>query len=560
LRPKIVALSARDTIADVVRFCLAAAIAAVVLAVAPEPDILFEDRSAESGITTVLRHGATPEKHQIETMPGGVAMFDYDGDGLPDLYFTNGARQPKLDRPDASWHNRLYRNSGGWKFQDVTEKAGVAASGYTFGVAAADFDNDGLPDLFVAGMPRSFLYRNRGDGTFEDVTEQAGVANRQQWPISAAWFDYDNDGRLDLFVANYVRWDPGAEPFCGDSVAKRYRTWCHPKYYTGLPNTLFRNEGNGRFRDVSAETGIAQHVGKGMGAAIADYDSDGDLDIFVANDTVPNFLFRNDGRRFTEVAFPAGVACNDDGRALSSMGVDFRDVDNDGREDLFVTALANETFPWYRNLGKGLFLDLTYPSRIGAATLPLSGWSNAIVDFDNDGWKDLFAANGDVQDNTEMFSSRASRQQNLVLLNGGKGSFRPAMFGNPALHRGAAFGDLDNDGRVDAVVTRLGEAPVLLRNVSTDRNWMGFRLRGTRSNRSAIGTVVSISAGGINQMNRVTSAVGYASSSDLRVHFGLGSSAQADSVEIRWPSGAVQRLGAMRAGRYIDAEESATRD
>jgi enediyne biosynthesis protein E4 len=532
-----------------------AGIAVAVLALLAESSSPFEDRSAGSGITMVLKNGVTPEKHQIETMPGGAAMFDYDNDGLPDLYFANGARSPGLDRPDETWNNRLYRNRGNWTFEDVTEVSGTAGSGYTFGVAAADFDNDGHTDLFVTGMPRSFLYRNRGDGTFEDVTEPAGVTNRQQWPIAAGWFDYDRDGRLDLFVVNYVRWNPASEPFCGDSVARKYRTWCHPKYYTGLPNTLFRNEGGGRFRDVSSETGVIEHTGKGMGAAFADYDSDGDTDIFVTNDTVRNFLFRNDGSRFTEVGSEAGVAYNDDGRALSSMGVDFRDADNDGREDVFVTALANEGYPLYRNLGKGVFLDATYPSRLGAATLPLSGWSNAIVDFDNDGWKDLLAANGDVQDNTEVFSSRSSRQQNVLLLNDRKGTFRPVLFGTAALHRGAAFGDLDNDGRIDAVVTRLGQTPAVLRNNLARGNWIGFRLRGTKSNRSAIGAVVRITAGGVTQTNHVTSAVGYASSSELRVHFGTGGTAGIDQAEVRWPSGSVTKLGIMKGNRYVDVTE-----
>lgn len=515
----------------------------------------FEDRSANSGIGITLRNSATPEKHQIETMPGGVAVLDYDGDGRPDLYFANGARQPALDKPDATWHNRLYRNLGNLLFEDVTEKAGVAGSGYHFGVAAADYDNDGRTDMFVTGMPRSILYRNLGNGQFSDVTEQAGVGNRQQWPIAAGWFDYDNDGDLDLFVVNYVRWDPATEPFCGDAVNRKYRTWCHPKYYEPLPNTLFRNEGNGRFADVSAETGIAAHPGKGMGVAFADYDADGDLDVVVANDTVPNFLFRNDGKRFTEVGVPAGIAFNDDGRALSSMGVDFRDLDNDGRPDLFITALANETFPVYRNLGKGLFLDVTYPSRVGTATLSLSGWSNAIVDFNNDGHKDLFAANGDVQDNTEMFSSRASRQRNLLLLSDGKGAYAPSAFGSAALHRGGAFADLDGDGRMDAVLSRLNETPVVLRNTISAGNWIAFRLTGATSNRDAIGASVKLTAGGKSQWNHVTSAVGYASSSDFAVHFGLGSPNTVDEVEIRWPSGVTQRLEKLAANRLHLVDE-----
>ena len=519
----------------------------------------FEDRSGTSGITTTLRNGATPEKHQIETMTGGVAVIDYDNDGRLDLYFANGARQPALDKPDSTWHNRLYRNLGDFKFEDVTDRAGVAGTGYHFGVAAADFDNDGRTDLFVTGIPRSILYRNLGNGRFEDVTQTAGLANRQQWPIAAGWFDYDRDGLLDLFVVNYVRWDPATEPFCGDSVNRKYRTWCHPKHYEPLPNTLFRNLGNGRFEDVSTETGIAAHAGKGMGIAFADYDTDGDLDVLIGNDTVPNFLFRNEGKRFTEVGVPAGIAFNDDGRALSSMGVDFRDLDNDGLPDIFITALANETYPVYRNLGKGLFLDITYPSRVGVATLPLSGWSNAILDFNNDGHKDLFTANGDVQDNTELFSSRASRQKNMLLLSDGKGTFTPVSFGSPALHRGGVFADFDNDGRLDAVITRLNESPVTLRNTLETGNWIMLQLTGTRSAKDAIGAAVKITAAGKSQWNHVTSAVGYVSSGELAVHFGLGAATNADEVEILWPSGAKQKLRNLEANRrYAISEPEST--
>ena len=490
----------------------------------------------------VLRNGATPEKRLIETMTGGVAVLDYDNDGRPDLYFANGAAQPELNKPDSSFHNRLFRNLGQWRFEDVTAKAGVAGTGFHFGGAAADYDNDGHVDLFVAGMPRSILYRNRGDGTFEDVTERALLTNRQPWPVSAGWFDYDNDGRLDLFIVNYVNWNPATEPFCGDSVARKYRTYCHPKHYRGLPNTLFRNNGDGTFTDVSESTGIAKHIGKGMGVAFTDYGEDGDLDVVVTNDTVPNFLFRNDGGKFTEVGLTAGIGFNDDGRALSSMGVDVRDVDNDGRDDVFVSALANETFPLYKSVGAGQFMDATYAMGIGKSTLPFSGWSNAVLDIDNDGWKDLFAANGDVNDNSEVFSSVPSKQRAMALINKSGASFQALLVGAPALYRGAAFADLDSDGAVDVVLTRLNESPVLLRN-STKGNWIAFRLQGTASNGDGIGARIRIKTNdGNQQWNHMTTAVGYVSSSHAPVHFGLGTSDKIDEAEIRWPSGTVQRL------------------
>jgi len=525
----------------------------LVLLAAGEP-VPFESVGGRVGF--VLKNSATPEKHQIETMPGGVALFDFDNDGKLDLFFCNGARQPDLTKPDASWWNRLYRNKGNWQFEDVTAKAGLEGSGYDFGVAAGDFDNDGLVDLFVAGIPESHLYRNRGDGTFQDVTTKAGVKNRQPWPISGGWFDFDRDGLLDLFVVNYVRWDPKTEIFCGEAAGK-FRTYCHPKYYQGLPNTLFRNNGDGTFSDVSAATGLLEHVGKGMGLAFADYDGDGWMDVFVANDTTPNFLFRNvDGKRFEQVSLKAGVAYNDDGRALSSMGVDFRDVDGDGKPDLFTTALANETYPLYRNLGKGLFLDVTYPSGIGAATLALSGWGAGIYDFDNDGKKDLFAANGDVNDNTELFSSRASKQKNSLLRNLGGGKFAAQQLGTPGLHRGTAFGDIDGDGRADAVVTRLNDTPVLLKNTSGAGNhWIGFRLRGTKSNRDGIGAAVRIRTSHGEQWNHATTSVGYISSSEPVVRFGLGAATEVAEVEVRWPGGAVQTLGVTRADRIVDVAE-----
>lgn len=521
----------------------------------PKTIPVFQDVTPAAGLSFILENSPTPQKHQIETMPGGVAVFDYNNDGYPDIYFTNGAEQPSLKKTSAKYYNRLYRNRGDGTFEDVTEKAGVKGSGYNFGVAAGDFDNDGNEDLFVTGVHGNTLFRNRGDGTFEDVTVKAGITGAE-WSIGAAWLDYNNDGFLDLFVVNYVQWDSSTEPFCGDAI-HNIRTYCHPRFYGGLSNRLYRNNGNGTFTDVSVPAGIAEHRGKGMGVAIVDYDHDGWIDIFVANDTVPNFLFHNEGNgHFSEVALQAGVGLNDDGQAISSMGADFRDLDNDGREDLFVTALVGETFPYFRSYKDGLFMDMTYPSGIGPATMLLSGWGVGAYDFDNDGWKDIFAVDGDVQTNTEQYSVRKSRQQNLLLVNDRAGGFRPQLVGQPALHRGVAFGDFDRDGRVDAVVTRLGEGPILLRNISEARNhWLDLKLVGVKSNRDAIGALVTVQSGKLRQVNRVTTSVGYASSSDLTVHFGLGSCTRVDQLDVEWPSGIRQSMKDIQPDRYLTLRE-----
>jgi hypothetical protein len=527
----------------------------------PDP-ISFEDIAAKAGIDFVLRNAATGEKRQIETMVSGVAVFDYNNDGWPDLYFVNGADQPELSKSDPSYFNRLYRNNGDGTFADQTEHAGVRGRGFEMGVATADYDNDGAADLFVAGVNRNTLYRNRGDGTFEDVTERAGLAHRgpqgKPWSVSAGWFDYDEDGWLDLFVVNYVAWTAAADPPC---LVGKVRTYCHPRYYAGLPNQLYHNNGDGTFTDVSRASGIGDHAGKGMALAFLDYDQDGRLDVFVANDTVPNFLFHNeDGGRFREAGLAAGVAFNEDGRALSSMGADARDIDNDGREDVWTTANANETFPLFRNLGKGLLMDVTYPSGIGRQTMQATGWSNGIFDFNNDGWKDLFAACGAIDDNTEQFSDRKSQQPNRVLANLGNLHFVEASAGaalqQPGAHRGAAFGDFDRDGRVDAVVSRIGGRAELLRNVSPVRNhWIAIQLRGRRSNRDGIGAMVHIATASGEQWNRVTTTTGYGSSSDRTTHFGIGKDALIRTVEILWPGGTRQKLTDVKGDQYLTISE-----
>jgi len=528
--------------------------------------VVFESAGRDSGLDFVLDNHATPNKHQIETMPAGVGIIDYDNDGFEDVFFINGASVPALVKTGRRFWNRLYRNKGDGTFADLTAKAGVAGEGYGMAVAVGDFDNDGWSDLFVAGVNRNILYRNLGDGTFADVTRKAGVsgdAPRKPWSISAGWFDYNNDSHLDLFVVNYCKWDPLSEPFCG-LPKPGYRSYCHPRHYEGLPNNLYRNNGDGTFTDVSAESGISAHIGKGMGVAFADYDDDGWTDVFVCNDTVRNFLFRNLGNgRFDETGLWAGVALTEDGEPVSSMGADFRDIDNDGRPDVFVSALSNETFPLFLSAGKGLFRDVTYASRIGFLSLPSGGFSTGVFDLNNDGWKDIFVAGSHVMDNQELFSSRSSRQPNRVFVNlgggrfaDGKGGSTPAVW-KPRFHRGCGFADLDNDGRIDIVVSALNEPAEMLRNRSAlTQSWIQLELRGVRSNRDAIGAKIRIlQESGARQHNHVTTSVGYASSSTKRVHFGLGTDTHVTRIEIRWPSGKLQALENVQARQLLRVTE-----
>jgi Flp pilus assembly protein TadD len=508
----------------------------------------------ETSLPVVLNNGTRGEKHLPEAMLGGVAVFDYDNDGWPDIFVTNGAAMSGLEKTGASFQNHLFHNNHDRTFTDVTAKAGLAGIGYSMGAAAGDFDNDGWVDLLVTSVTGIALYRNRGDGTFENVTQRAELP-QGKWAVAAGWFDYDNDGWLDLFVVNYVAWDPGKEPFCGERTPAG-RTYCHPKNYAPVANLLLHNERNRKFRDVSAASGIGNYPGKGMGVAFGDYDGDGLLDVMVTNDTMPNFLFHNLGNgRFREEAIPAGVAYNEDGAAVSAMGVDFRDYDNDGREDLIVTTLTNEAFSVLRNLG-GRFANLSSPSRIATASLPWTGWGVGMYDFNNDGWKDIFVACGHVQDNAELTSSRQSKQPNLLLLNHGNGTFSPTLLSYAAFHRGVAFGDFDRDGRIDIVVSRIHDKPLVLKNSTEGAgHWLELRLIGNRSNRDGIGSRIAVTTDAGSQWNRVTTAVGYSSSSDRIAHFGLGRDRVARRIEIEWPAGETQRCNDVAADRLIVVHE-----
>ena len=510
--------------------------------------------AAQAGVPFVLENCPTDRKHLIETMPGGIAVFDYDGDGRPDIYFTNGAEIPSLEKSSPKYWNRLYRNEGNLKFRDVTEDAGVAGVGYSMGAAAADYDNDGRPDLFVAGVNRNILYHNLGNGKFEDVTAKAGIRGGE-WAVAAGWFDYDRDGKLDLWVVHYAKWSTADDRYCGDA-SRGIRIYCHPKYFQGLASTLYRNRGDGTFEDVTERAGIGRYAGRGMSVAFADYDRDGWPDVFVTNDNMPNFLFHNLGNgRFEEVALAAGTAMRDDGKPVASMGAEFKDYDNDGLPDVFVTALAAETFPLFRNIGKGSFADASHESRLGAATLKHSGWGLGVFDFNNDGWKDLFTANSHVNDRVELFEPAVYREKDSVFLNLG-GTFREvseeAGLSLVKAHRGASFADFNGDGRIDAVVSALGEPAELWENVSPGaQHWIGLKLAGTKSNRDGIGAVVRIG----KQYEEMTTTVGYASSADIPLHFGLGSAAAVPKIEIRWPSGTVQTLENVKADQVVAVTE-----
>ena len=463
----------------------------------------------------VLEHSPSPEKYLAATMPGGLAVLDYNNDGRLDLFFANGAELPSLRKTGPKFWNRLYRNDGNFKFTDVTETAGLAGEGYGFGAAAADFDGDGFVDLYVPALPVGRLYRNRGDGTFAVVP--LPVPENGPWTVAAGWFDYDRDGRPDLFLVNYLGWSPANNPWCGDK-AKNLRVYCHPRHFAATTNQLLRNLGGGRFEDVSKAAGLSKFPGKGMSVAFADYDADGWPDAFVTNDGLPNSLFRNLGNgTFAEVAFEAGAALPDRGLAISSMGTDFRDFDNDGRPDIVVTALAGESFPLYRNLGKGQFQEATSLARLAPLVARRSGWGVVMADFDNDGRKDLFTANSHVNDMIGATSSDVYLLPNSVFRNRDGKTFEdetpasPELMGRAAAHRGAVAADLDGDGLLDVVVTVLGGPAEIWRN-ATKLAPAGVFVK------APLGATVT--AGG--QTNLGFTAVGYSSSYAGPVHLAPG--------------------------------------
>jgi enediyne biosynthesis protein E4 len=526
----------------------------------PPPPIRFELKSLPFHLDSSL----SPAKNVPETMAGGVAVFDYNGDGRPDIFFTNGADIATLQKSSPKYYNRLFRNNGDGTFTDVTEQAGLKATGFDVGVAIGDYNNDGHPDIFIAGVHGNTLYRNNGNGTFTNVTRIAGLDKWNDpehgplWAVAAAWVDVNNDGLLDLFVVNYLQWTYSNIPKCTiESVAE----YCHPRYYKGLPNQLFLNQGDGTFRDVSKEWGLRDHIGKGMGVGVADYDLDGKPDLFVTNDAEYAFLFHNLGNKFEEAAFQTNVALAEDAAFISSMGTDFRDVNNDGYPDIVYVALKSQTFPLYLNTGKGDFTEATAPSGMRSLSMGMSGFGPAFYDFDNDGWKDLFVTRGQV---TSVWPPGYKfAEPNVVFRNlgsSGKWQSLTAEAGfteaTAARHRGCAFGDFEGNGRIDIVATSLDQNAELWMNRSQNTgHWLDVALQGSKSNRDGIGARIKIVTNAGTQYNHQTSSVCYASSTLGPVHFGLGADTRANVVEVHWPSGIVQTLENVHADQVLKVTE-----
>lgn len=511
---------------------------------------------APNGLNFKHENSPTSRKYLIETMGGGVALLDYNNDGLLDVFLVNSGELTEnmsmpenFHRSDPRYWNRLYRQNRDGTFTDVTEAAGLAKAGdgnYGMGVAAADFDNDGYTDLYVTNYGRNTLYHNNGNGTFTDVTERAGVG-AGGWSASAGFFDFDNDGKLDLFVTRYMVWDTAHSKVCVRE------TYCPPGEFPATTNLLYRNRGNGTFEDVTERSGIAQKKGRSLGVAFNDYDGDGYADIFVANDGMEQFLFHNNGNgTFSERALEAGVALSDDGKPFAGMGVDFRDYDNDALPDIIVTNLAKQVYAVYHNDGKGLFSYRSLESGLGALTAGSSGWGMRLEDFNNDGWKDLFVAQSHVMDNVEKIDPSLHYMEPPLLALNHEGRFERADSGMSVAvaGRGAAFGDLNNDGWQDVVMSVLGSKPVVFRNHGGTGHWLTISLRGVRSNRDGMGARIQVNG----QTQYATSGGSYESASDKRVHFGLGTSQKAD-VEIWWPSGEHQKLNGVAADRFVEVTE-----
>lgn len=519
--------------------------------------VTFEDVTKASGITWVHSNAHSAARHLPETVGAGCAFFDYDNDGWMDIFLVNSGASD-FYTPSSPLKNALYRNNRNGTFSDVTDRAGLAGGSFGMGVAVADYDGDGFQDLYITSYGRNSLFRNGGNGTFVDVTEKAGVA-APGWSTCSVWFDFNNDGKLDLFISSFVYYDRSLNVLCTDDSNRPY--YCIPRHYKPRPSYLFRNEGEGAFTDISKQSGIADFPGKSFGAVATDVNNDGWMDLFVANDTMPNFLFINKGgRKFEEAGLAAGVAYSETGKPRSGMGVDATDYDGDGWQDLFVANIDQEFFSLYHNQKDLTFTD--EPGEIAPATQLLSGWGLKFFDYDNDGDQDLLLVNGHPDDFVEMRNSRVKYKEPLLMFENTGRVFKNAsrisgaVFSKVFSGRGMTIGDFDNDGDVDVVTSNNGDAPLLLRNEGGNRNnWLGLHLVGTKSNPSAIGAIISWQTGGIKRSRLKTGGGSYLSSHDPREILGVGSATKIDSIEIRWPSGKVDTLTNLPLNSYVKVLE-----
>jgi hypothetical protein len=525
-------------------------------------DIIFTDVTRQTGINFKHTDGSTGKRYIMETVSAGLALFDYDNDGDIDIYFLNGAPLPlKGTKTDKSPVNALYRNDGNWKFTDVTKQSGLGDAGYGLGVAVCDYDNDGDQDVYLNNYGPNVLYRNNGDGTFTDVTHQAGVDNGFQVGAGACFLDIDGDGDADLYVSNYLKFSFDKHI---SSMADGYPTYANPRNYPPLPDTLYRNNGDGTFTDVSEVSGISGHAGWGMGIVCADYDNDGDTDVFVGNDVAENFLFQNDGHGlFKEAGLEAGTAYKIDGNPSASMGVDCGDYDNDGWLDFFVTSYQLELAVLYRNLGGGVLEDVTMTTGAGAGTLPDVTWGNTFADFDNDGDRDIFIACGHLQDNVDHYDDVSSYyERNILLMNTGDGKFIDVSDKSgdgmkvKLSSRGAGFDDLDNDGDVDVVIQNSRREPTILRNDSPSKgHWLQVRLRGVKTNRDGVGAHVKVISSDLTILDEVHSGRGYQSHYGTRLYFGLGKRDKVDRIDVRWIGGGIDVFKNIAVDRLITLTE-----
>ena len=526
-------------------------------ALSQNQSVRFTDATAQLGIEFRHANGESGQKYFIEPIGSGVALFDFDNDSDLDLYLVNGTDLPGHTSPVPPT-NRLYRNDGDI-FTDVTLEAAVGDTGYGLGCCVGDYNNDGFTDLYVTNYGANVLYHNNGDGTFTDITESAGVEG-DRFSSGCAFLDLDADGYLDLYVVNYVQFDLETNPKC---TRQGVRTYCTPEVLQGATDILYRNNGDGTFTDITAKAGISGADGKGLGIVCGDIDNDGDVDIFVANDTTPNFLYRNDSDtaiRMTEGALFAGVALSEEGRAYSGMGANLGDFDNDGYLDIVITNFQDQTNSLYHNAQSGFFNEMSFAKGIGERSLPYLAWGVDFVDFNNDGWLDMFVANGHLDDNVAKVDPIGTyAQPNQLFLSNGSINFVEsvdAAIANQKVSRGTAFGDIDNDGDVDIVVSNLKDAPTLLRNDSDKTSrWLSIKLIGTHCNRDAIGTRVTVVSGNLTQIREVKSGSGYLSQNDLRLHFGLGGATRVDKLMVRWLCGKVQTLQDVETNQVLIISE-----